>query len=438
MADYHVIADALAADVAAGRLRPGDRLPPQRRFARERRIANSTAARVYGELVRRGLAVGETGRGTFIRAGGPPPEVALAEPASSPVDLELNFPVLPELSPLIAEALTPLLRPDALTDALRPVGLPGGAADRDVLAAHLARGEWRPDPARLVCTGNGRQAIAAAVAALVPPGERLGVEELTYPVVKGIAARLGVTLVPLEMDDEGVLPSAIEGSSGLRAVYVQSALHNPLGVTMTAARRSAVLNALAARDLWLIDDGINGFLSRAEPLASPRTLVLDSLSKRLGPGLTLGFVAAPESVVDGVAAAVRSGSWAPANFALQASLRLVAGGVLARVEAAKRADALARQEIMRARLDGFVVRSDPGSYHCWWELPEPWRAETFVAAAARRGIAVTPAAAFAVRPGSAPNAVRLALASPPVDGLARALDTLAVLARASPEVVGME
>lgn len=51
-------------------------------------------------------------------------------------------------------------------------------------------------PRQLLFAGNGRQAIAAAVAALVPAGERLGVEALTFPVVKGIAARLGVTLVP--------------------------------------------------------------------------------------------------------------------------------------------------------------------------------------------------------------------------------------------------
>lgn len=58
MGDYRAIADADAADIAAGRLRPGDQLAPQRRFARQHGIASSTAARVYAELVRRGLAVG--------------------------------------------------------------------------------------------------------------------------------------------------------------------------------------------------------------------------------------------------------------------------------------------------------------------------------------------------------------------------------------------
>ena len=64
--EYVKLADAIAADITNGALKPGDRLPPQRNFAYERSIAVSTASRVYTELLRRGLVVGEVGRGTFI------------------------------------------------------------------------------------------------------------------------------------------------------------------------------------------------------------------------------------------------------------------------------------------------------------------------------------------------------------------------------------
>ncbi|MGY4452442.1 DNA-binding transcriptional regulator YhcF (GntR family) [Bradyrhizobium sp. i1.3.1] len=64
--EYVKLADAIAADITKGTLRPGDRLPPQRNFAYDRGIAVSTASRVYTELLRRGLVVGEVGRGTFI------------------------------------------------------------------------------------------------------------------------------------------------------------------------------------------------------------------------------------------------------------------------------------------------------------------------------------------------------------------------------------
>jgi DNA-binding transcriptional MocR family regulator len=59
--EYLKLADTIAAEIGDGRLRPGDRLPPQRSFAYERKIAVSTASRVYAELLRRGLVVGEIG-----------------------------------------------------------------------------------------------------------------------------------------------------------------------------------------------------------------------------------------------------------------------------------------------------------------------------------------------------------------------------------------
>lgn len=68
----------------------------------------------------------------------------------------------------------------------------------------------------------------------------------------------------------------------------------------------------------------------------------------------------------------------------------------------------------------------------WWELPAPWRADTFTAAAAAHGIAVTPGTAFAVDPRRTPDAVRLGLASAPEAELRWALRTLAAVAAAGP------
>ena len=67
--------------------------------------------------------------------------------------------------------------------------------------------------------------------------------------------------------------------------------------------------------------------------------------------------------------------------------------------------------------------------HLWLSLPHHWRSQTFVAAAARRDIALTPSTTFAITPGHAPNAVRLALAAPTIDQLDFALRTLADILR---------
>ncbi|MEV7555084.1 PLP-dependent aminotransferase family protein [Amycolatopsis sp. NPDC089917] len=438
MEDYRIVADEISADVEAGRLRPGDRLPPQRRFARDRGIANSTAARVYGELVRRGVVVGEVGRGTFVRAGKPPLETALAEPGGATVDLELNFAVLPEQSALVGKALEPLLRDDVLTAALRPGNVTGSKQARDAVAGLLAKDGWTPE---ILFAGSGREAIAAAIAAFVPMGERLAVEAVTYPVVKALAGRLGVQLVPVETDDLGLIPEALEAAS-VRALYVQPTLHNPLGSTMDEGRRVELAETVRRMDIPVIEDGIYTFLRpEVRPFAAyapERTVFADSMSKRLAPGLTTGFLAVPAEWTERLAAAVRSGGWVAPRFAVEATTRWITGGTLETVERAKRLDAAERQRVTAERLAGFTLRADPQAYHCWWELPEHWRAETFVAAAARRGIAVTPAAAFAIVPGHAPNAVRLAVSSPPLETLGAALDVLAGLASGRPEDAGVD
>ncbi|MFF7448427.1 MULTISPECIES: aminotransferase class I/II-fold pyridoxal phosphate-dependent enzyme [unclassified Streptomyces] len=444
MNDYQSVADAVAAEIRSGALRPGDRLPPQRAFARQHGIAGSTAARVYRELGRRGLTVGEVGRGTFVRAV--PAESAVSAPALTEpadggrIDLELNYPVVPEQNALLADALAGLLRPDALGHALRPVGTVGFPTARESAVDTLARGGWRPDPAQVLFAGNGRQAISAVVSALVPPGGRLGVEELTYPVVKAIASGLGITLVPLAMDESGLVPQAVaeaHAAAPLHAVYVQPRLHNPLSLTMPAERVQQLADVLNRLGIVAVEDAIWAFLQdELPPLAAyapERTVLVDSLSKRVAPGLTLGFVVAPAALTNGILSALRSGGWAPARFALEATHRWQQDGVVQALVAAKQREAVARQRIAARCLEGFEVRGEQRSYHCWWRLPRPWRADTFVAAAARHGIGVVPAAAFTTPDHHAPNAVRLGLATPPPEVLARALGTLAELARSTPE-----
>jgi len=106
-ADYMALADAIASGISTGRLKPGDRLPPQRIFAFEKKIAVSTAGRVYAELLRRGLVVGEVGRGTFV-AGTANSSTPRGMPHDGYIDLEFNFPTVPPQANYIARAISGL------------------------------------------------------------------------------------------------------------------------------------------------------------------------------------------------------------------------------------------------------------------------------------------------------------------------------------------
>jgi DNA-binding transcriptional MocR family regulator len=439
--EYAKLADAVAAEIASGALKPGDRLPPQRSFAYERKIATSTASRVYTELLRRGLVVGEVGRGTFISGEARRGIAAATEPRGARIDLEFNYPLLPTQSALIAKSLEGLNRPEALDIALRQATSIGTQAARKVTADYLTRQnrDWSPKPERMVFTANGRQCIAAALAAVVPTGGRCGVEALTYPFIKGIAARLGITLVPLAMDEHGVRPDAVQKAhreAHLSALYVQPIIQNPLGMTMPSARRADLLRVVEKLDLIVIEDAVYAFLDDEPPLAAlapDRCVVLDSLSKKVAPGLSLGFVVPPLRLRENVIASVRSGGWTASGFAFAAAQQLMGDGTAAELSRLKRIDAQQRQKIAVACLSGLEIQTNSKSYHLWLTLPPHWRSQTFVAAAARRDIALTPSTTFAATPGHAPNGVRLALAAPPVEQLETALRTLAGMVSAKEE-----
>jgi DNA-binding transcriptional MocR family regulator len=399
----------------------------------------STASRVYAELLRRGLVVGEVGRGTFVSGDARRGAAAPSEPRDVRIDLEFNYPILPDQTTLIARSLSGLESAAELASALGQATSSGTPAIRNVSAASLANNGWAPSPEQLVFTGNGRQSIAAAVAAIVPTGGRCGVEALTYPFIKGIAARLGITLVPLAMDEGGVRPDSVlkaHREANLSAIYIQPAIQNPLGMTMNAARREDLLRVVEKLGIPIIEDNVYGFLDDEPPLAalSPdNCVVIDSLSKKVAPGLTLGFVVAPRRLREAVMASVRSGGWTASGFAFAAAQRLMSDGTVAELARLKRLDAVARQKLAADRLSDFDIQTNGKCFHLWLTLPAHWRSQALVAAAARRDIALTPSTTFAASPGHAPNAVRLALAAPTMDQLDAGLLTLSGILNAREE-----
>lgn len=219
----------------------------------------------------------------------------------------------------------------------------------------------------------------------------------------------------------------------LSAIYIQPVIQNPLGMTMNSARRADLLRVVEALNLPIIEDNVYGFLDDEPPLAAlapDSCIVIDSLSKRVAPGLTLGFIVPPRHLRESVMASVRSGGWSAAGFAFAAAQRMMGDGTLAELTRLKRLDARTRQKLASDRLSGFQIQTNDKCYHLWLKLPAHWRSQTFVAAAARRGIALTPSTTFAVTPGHAPNAVRLALGAPTMDQLDRGLSKVAAMLNA--------
>ncbi|MEM9760442.1 MAG: PLP-dependent aminotransferase family protein [Pseudomonadota bacterium] len=431
------IADHLAQRIASGELPLGTRLPPQRRFAVEEGIAVSTASRVYEELKRRGLVSGEVGRGTYVCNRFAPLAPSVQEPATAGIDLEIMFRLGPEAREAIASSTRRFFAQHLSPAAFAPPSLRFGRSVRAALARMTSVGEYAPDPENLLLAGNGKQAIAAAFSALAVRGGRIAVESLTYPFAISAARMLGIELVPLAVDDEGVVPRALQDAAarGLDGVYLQPTLQSPLVRTMSAQRRSRIAELLEDLNLVAIEDRVYGFLRPATPLACyalDRVIQVDSLSKRLMPGISLGLIIAPERLKEPVAAAVQRGGWMAPSLSAALAEFWIEEGVVASVEEMKRREAEEMFSIAAEAFQGLDYHSAPEALHAWLELPSGWRAEAFTAACAELGIAVAPGRAFAVTEGVAPSGVRIAYSAPDVPTWTFAIQEVARLANQPP------
>jgi DNA-binding transcriptional MocR family regulator len=193
--------------------------------------------------------------------------------------------------------------------------------------------------------------------------------------------------------------------------------------------------------LFCIEDAAFAFLSDAAPLvayAADRVVFVDSMHKRIGPGTGLGFIVAPPQIKDRAAAAMRAGGWIGSSLSMHLVLSWIADGTAARVADLKRQDARHRQALAAEILGDAYRSADKNAFHLRLELPPHWRADAFVSAAALRGVAITPASAFAVAHGHAPNAVRIAISAAPLKELEQALNVLRELLVAMPNEVAME
>ena len=208
---YLAIARALARDVDAGTLVPGDRLPPQRALAEALGVDLTTVTRAYGEAQRQGLIEGDGRRGSFVRARR---DAAQARaPIVERIDPGMNAPPdIPgmSLAGAFRDTATRLLAEGDGMALLQYQPAGGQPSVREAGAALLrARGVEASEDMVLVSAG-GQQALHAIFSAELKAGDRLAVAPFAYPGLLALARRYGVILCPVRMDGEGIDPDALD------------------------------------------------------------------------------------------------------------------------------------------------------------------------------------------------------------------------------------
>ena len=299
MLRYGAISGRTAAAIAAsierafhaGKLAGNTHLPAIRDLAKSLRVSPVTVAAAYRLLRSRGLARGDGRRGTLVRTQPQlgPTAVNQGRQSAHLVDLATGNPD-PAFLPPIGHALRGV-DPDAR--------LYGGPLEWPALAsfasAELAADGIATGP--IAVTSGSLDAIERLLREHARPGDRVAVEDPTFPALLDLLASLGLIAAPFDVDDEGPRPDALERALGPRvpAVVLSSRAQNPTGAAIGHKRASDLVAVLRSRPHALlieIDDSAPVSGAPLVTLTSGREhwAVVRSTSKWLGPDLRVAVV----------------------------------------------------------------------------------------------------------------------------------------------------
>ena len=327
---FRQIYDGLRRAILDGRLRPGQRIPSTRSLAADLGVSRLPVLNAYEQLLHEGYLVGRTGSGTFVTGSIPDQllrsrAIGRLTPSSRPVadvreravpnqpsPTSWSFPVVPfqiglpalDLFPHAVWARLVAREVRAETPERLAYGDPAGLRGlRIAIAEHLRTSRAvRCVADRILIVPGSQAALRLAAATLLEPNDRVAIEEPGYFGAHRAFRAAGAQLVPVPVDAEGLNVAALQRrGKNIRAVYVTPSHQYPLGMTMSATRRFALLDWAERHQAWILEDDYDSeFRYISRPVGSlqgvdarDRVIYMGTFSKALFPAVRVGYVVVP-------------------------------------------------------------------------------------------------------------------------------------------------
>jgi GntR family transcriptional regulator/MocR family aminotransferase len=230
-----------------------------------------------------------------------------ATAAGAGVSLVASIPAVDEFPIAVWERLRSQVLARKGVNLLRYSSNRGDADLRKALAAYLCDFRAaRCHPDQIVIVAGMQQAMLISAMAVLNPGEVAWIEDPCYQQTRRVLTLAGVRIVPKPIDNHGVVIARAPKEPAPRIIYVTPSHQFPLGVTMSFQRRTDLLDFARSHNAFVFEDDYDAeFRFVGPPLPSlqgmdnaSRVIYAGTVSKILCPGLRLGYIVAPEPLVD--------------------------------------------------------------------------------------------------------------------------------------------
>ncbi|MBH2019363.1 MAG: PLP-dependent aminotransferase family protein [Burkholderiales bacterium] len=320
--------EALRRVMLDGYLQAGERLASSRDLAQGLGLSRNTVITALNQLTVEGYLVSRVGSGTYVSDNCPK---AARKPRAQ---LAVQRPHLSRRG----EALTSRYTADQLEVQPFTAGIPDFSVFPTALWQRLQNKHWRMsypemldyscagghaplrravadylrvfrsvqlDADQVIITAGTQQSIALCAHLLADPGDTLWIEDPAYwGAVKALTAG-GLRLHPVAVDGEGMAPGAADEAAPPRLIYVTPSHQYPTGAVMSLARRQQLLDTAGRHGAWILEDDYDSeFRFSGPPVSSlagldkdERVLYMGTFSKVLYPGLKLGYLVVPKSLI---------------------------------------------------------------------------------------------------------------------------------------------
>ena len=431
------LVDRFARAIEEGELEPGEKLPPTRTLAAEAGINHLTAARVYRRLAELGYVTASVGRGTFVRSLVP---AAGAEGDDAWQSLALPDRAISYQSEVLSDAFRFANDPDVISlatgfpspscyptralakvsaevfehegdAALAYLGAEGVPLLREQLAARGREHGYASEPDEILVTSGAQQAIDLIARTVLDPGDVAVIESPTFVGALSALRATGARVIGLPVDGEGLDVDSLEtvlARHEVKLVALQPACHNPTGRDLSPERRERLARLAVERNFFVMEDGVYSDLrfegegGRAlRELAPGHVMYVNSLSKTVGGGLRIGWIAAQGPVLDRLAMLKLESDFFTAALTQHIAARWLASGDYEKhVQKTigfyrERRDAL--MAALERQLAGeYRAEAPNGGHHVWVTLTRPLDERSLYSEALRHGVTFTPGGAVTV------------------------------------------